>query len=199
MRTDVHAHLWSEGYLRLLESYGRREAVAHRGLGAGDSAQDLAARFALNDAAGIDHQILSVSPQGPYFADAGQAVTAARYANDHYAGLVRDHPARFAAFAALPLPLPHLDASLAELARALDELGMAGAGVTTDIFGRSLDDPAFTALFEEPDRLLLGTDFPYQNGPRLRRAVTFLTEALPPEQAERVLTAGAPLVRRREP
>ncbi|MEI5132142.1 hypothetical protein RB199_08115 [Streptomyces libani] len=53
-----------------------------------------------------DHQTLSVSPQGPYFADAGQAVTAARYANDHYAGLVRDHPTRFSAFAALPLPHP---------------------------------------------------------------------------------------------
>lgn len=42
----------------------------------------------MSAAAGIGHQILSVSPQGPYFADAGQAVTAARYANDHYAGLV---------------------------------------------------------------------------------------------------------------
>ncbi|WJY42329.1 hypothetical protein QT196_36590 [Streptomyces sp. P9-2B-2] len=59
MRTDVHAHLCSEGYLRLLESYGRQDAAAHRGLGAGDSAVELAARFAMNDAAGIDHQILS--------------------------------------------------------------------------------------------------------------------------------------------
>ncbi|WP_406482551.1 amidohydrolase family protein [Streptomyces platensis] len=48
------------------------------------------------------------------------------------------------------------------------------------------------------DRLLLGTDFPYQSGPRLRRAVEFLREALPPEQAEEVLTAGARLIRRHE-
>ncbi|MFK0261602.1 amidohydrolase family protein [Streptomyces angustmyceticus] len=150
MRTDVHAHLWSEDYLRLLESYGRRDAAAHRGLGAGDRPQELDARFAMNDAAGIDHQILSVSPQGPYSPDIRQAVTAARHANDHYAALVRDRPARFSAFAALPLP--HLDASLEELARALDELGMAGAGVTTDVLGRSLGDPASTPLLAELDR-----------------------------------------------
>ncbi|WP_405844277.1 hypothetical protein OG528_36145 [Streptomyces platensis] len=53
------------GLPRLPESYGRQDAAAHRGLGAGDSTADLAARFAMNDAAGIDHQILSVSPQGP--------------------------------------------------------------------------------------------------------------------------------------
>lgn len=313
MRTDVHAHLWSEDYLRLLESYGRRDAAAHRGLGAGDSPRELDARFAGNDAAGIDHQILSVSPQGPYFADPRQAVTAARHANDHYAALVRDWPGRFSAFAALPLP--HLDASLEELARALDDLGMAGAGVTTDVLGRSLGDPAFTPLLAEldrrggvlslhpsghdagspliaahrmrwmvgaptedtvcamhlilegvprrfprlriihshlggalpmllpraddhlpweapdvvekpteaarrmwydtvahghvpavraaadsygADRLLLGTDFPYQSGQQLRRAVSFIEEALPPERAEQVLTAGARLLSRRQ-
>ncbi|MGP8296954.1 amidohydrolase family protein [Streptomyces inhibens] len=311
MRTDVHAHLWSERYLRLLESYGRPDAAAHRGLGAGDSPRELDARFTMNDAAGIDHQILSVSPQGPYFADAGRSVTAARHANDHYAGLVRDRPARFSAFAGLPLP--HLDQSLTELARALDELGMVGVGVTTDVLGRSLADPAFTALFEEldrrggvlslhpsghdagspliaahrmrwmvgaptedticamhlilegvprrfprlriihahlggalpmllpraddhlpweapdvvekpteaarrmwydtvahghvpavraaadsygADRLMFGTDFPYQSGQRLRRAVSFIEEALPPEQADEVLTAGSRLLRR---
>ncbi|MFE0198754.1 amidohydrolase family protein [[Kitasatospora] papulosa] len=145
----MHAHLWSEDYLRLLESYGRADTGTQRGLGAGDSPAELDARFAMNDAAGIDHQILSVSPQTPYFPDETEAVTAARLANDHYAEVVRARPDRFSAFAALPLP--HLDASLEELARALDQLGMAGAGLTTSVLGRSLGDPLFRPLFEELD------------------------------------------------
>ncbi|NUK87629.1 hypothetical protein [Streptomyces lunaelactis] len=44
MRTDVHAHLWSEDYLRLLESYGREGTATQRGLGAGDSPAELDAR-----------------------------------------------------------------------------------------------------------------------------------------------------------
>ncbi|MEU3300346.1 amidohydrolase family protein [Streptomyces sp. NPDC006678] len=309
MRTDVHAHLWSEDYLRLLESYGRDDTATQRGLGAGDSPAELDARFTMNDAAGIDHQILSVSPQTPYFPDETEAVTAARLANNHYADVVHAWPTRFSAFAALPLP--HLDASLEELARALDELGMAGAGLTTSVLGRSLGDPAFRPLFEELDhrgsvlslhpagrdagspliaenrmrwmvgaptedticamhlmlegvpsrfprlrivnshlggalpmllpradqhvpweapdiaevpslaarrmyydtvahghepalraaaesfgagRLMLGTDFPYQTGEGLRRAVTFIEETLVPEEAEAVLEAGAGLL-----
>ncbi|MFJ6634383.1 amidohydrolase family protein [Streptomyces sp. NPDC091376] len=309
MRTDVHAHLWSEDYLRLLESYGRDDTATQRGLGADDSPAELDARFTMNDAAGIDHQILSVSPQTPYFPDETEAVTAARLANNHYADVVHAWPTRFSAFAALPLP--HLDASLEELARALDELGMAGAGLTTSVLGRSLGDPAFRPLFEEldhrgsvlslhpagrdagspliaenrmrwmvgaptedticamhlmlegvpsrfprlrivnshlggalpmllpradqhvpweapdiaemptlaarrmyydtvahghepalraaaesfgADQLMLGTDFPYQTGEGLRRAVTFIEETLVPEEAEAVLEAGAGLL-----
>lgn len=109
MRTDVHAHLWSEGYLHLLESYGREDTATQRGLGAGDGPAELDARFTMNDAAGIDHQILSVSPQTPYFPAEAEAVVAARLANDVYADVVRDWPQRFSAFAALPLPIstPH--------------------------------------------------------------------------------------------
>ncbi|MFF3322168.1 amidohydrolase family protein [Streptomyces sp. NPDC002889] len=311
MRTDVHAHLWSEGYLRLLESYGREDTATQRGLGAGDSPAELDARFTMNDAAGIDHQILSVSPQTPYFPAEAEAVIAARLANDVYADVVRDWPQRFSAFAALPLP--HLDAALEELVHALDDLGMAGVGLTTSVLGRSLGDPAFRPLFEEldhrgsvlslhpagrdagspliaenrmrwmvgapmedticamhlmlegiprryprlrivhshlggalpmllpradehvpweapdivemptvaarrmyydtvahghvpavraaadsygADRLMLGTDFPYQTGDGLRRAVDFIREALPPEEAEAVLKAGAELLPR---
>ncbi|MFE3492899.1 amidohydrolase family protein [Streptomyces sp. NPDC059175] len=309
MRIDVHAHLWSEDYLRLLESYGREDTATQRGLGAGDSPAELDARFAMNDAAGIDHQVLSVSPQSPYFPAEQEALAAARLANDHYAAVVRDHPERFSAFATLPLP--HLDASLGEMARALDDLRMAGVGVTTSVLGRSLGDPFFWPLFEElnlraaclsihpagrdagspliarnrmrwmvgapmedticamhlilegvpnrfprvrivhshlggalpmllpradehvrweapdvdmmpthaarfmyydtvahghapalraaadsygVDRLVLGTDFPYQTGAALRRAVVSIEETLTPEAAEEVLTAGEELL-----
>ena len=149
MRIDVHAHLWTDEYLDLVESYGQDTSV-HRGLGAGGGAQELEARFALMDSAGVDRQVLSVSPRVPHLADRAQAVNAARLANDQYAGFADRYPERFSAFAALPLP--HMDAALAELARGLDELGMLGATVTTDVLGVPLADASLEPLWQELDR-----------------------------------------------
>ncbi|MFI9504389.1 amidohydrolase family protein [Nocardia sp. NPDC052566] len=147
---DIHAHLWTGEYLDLLASYGRTGTEVHRGLGAGATAAELEARFALNDSAGVGHQILSVSPAVPHFANESHAVHAAQYVNDLYADLVAQYPERFSAFAALPLP--HLDSALKELTRALDELHMVGATVTTDVLGKALTEPEFAPLFEELNR-----------------------------------------------
>jgi predicted TIM-barrel fold metal-dependent hydrolase len=151
MRIDVHAHLWTDEYLDLVESYGNTVVSAsHRGQGAGATAAELAARFALMDEAGVDRQVLSVTPSAPHFAERGHAVDAARRANDLYAQLVERHPRRFAAFAAVPLP--HIDAALAEVARGLDELAMAGVAITTDVLGASPADPSLAPFYAELDR-----------------------------------------------
>jgi aminocarboxymuconate-semialdehyde decarboxylase len=150
MRIDVHAHLWTDDYLDLLVRYGKTSAEEHRGLGADATARDLDARCMMMDAAGVDLQVLSASPQLPTFAEESHAVEAARHVNDLYADLVREHPGRFAAFAAVPLP--HVEAALDELGRALDDLGMIGAAVATSTLGRSIADPAWDPLFAELDR-----------------------------------------------
>ncbi|WP_214322644.1 amidohydrolase family protein [Nonomuraea sediminis] len=150
MRIDVHAHLWSRPYLDLLERFGNTVTGVHRGLGAGPTEQELEARFALMASAGIDLQVLSATPASPHFADQADAVQAARVVNDEYAELVRRFPDRFMAFASLPFP--HTDAALVELDRALGELGMPGAAVTTSVLGRSLTDPAFLPVYAELDR-----------------------------------------------
>jgi predicted TIM-barrel fold metal-dependent hydrolase len=150
MRIDVHAHLWTDEYLDLVASYGKADTATQRGLGAGMSKSDIAARFALMDASGIDLQVLSVSPQVPHFEDETQAVTAARMTNDLYAEAVRRWPTRFAAFAALPLP--HVKAALRELDRALGEPGMLGVTITSSILGRSIADAQFDPIYEELDR-----------------------------------------------
>ncbi|AJT41061.1 amidohydrolase family protein [Psychromicrobium lacuslunae] len=145
MTTDVHAHLWSEEYLELLARLGRPDLDAHRGLSAGASVEELRGRFKQMDSAGIDRQILSVTPLAPHFQDLNSAVEAARFSNQEYAELVERHPDRFAAFASLPLP--HVEEALIELDHALDELGMIGVAVTTDILGASLSDPGFEPIF----------------------------------------------------
>jgi aminocarboxymuconate-semialdehyde decarboxylase len=98
----------------------------------------------------VDLQVLSVPPVSPHLADEAAAVRAARLVNDEYADVVARYPGRFRALAALPLP--HADAALKELTRALDDLGAVGAAVTTSVLGRGLGDPVFEPVYEELNR-----------------------------------------------
>ena len=147
---DVHAHLWTDEYLDLVTSFGKTDTGIQRGRGAGTGQAEMDKRFATMDAAGVDLQVLSVSPQFPHFENKEHAVIAARKANDMYADAVRRWPKRFAAFAAMPLP--HLDESLKEIDRAIGQFGMHGVALPTDVIGRSIADPAFTPLYEELNR-----------------------------------------------
>jgi len=149
MPIDVHAHFWTDAYLDKVAALGHNDTAGQRGMGAGDGAE-LDARLALMDRAGVAMQVLSASPQLPHGLDQAAAIDAARYVNDQYADLVARHPGRFAAFASLPLP--HLDASFAELGRALDDLGMVGAAMTTTILDQALVDSPAAQLFAELDR-----------------------------------------------
>ncbi len=150
MRIDVHAHYFPDEYLDLLKRFGDDTTDMARGLGAGGSQAELEARFELMEAANVQMQLLSVSPQLPSFADKASAIEGARLANDLYADLVQRYPRRFVALAALPLP--HMEAALAEMSRALDGLGMAGVTITTSVLGRALVDPVFEPLYTELDR-----------------------------------------------
>jgi 6-methylsalicylate decarboxylase len=149
MRIDVHAHYWTEDYLDLLVDLGKADAVMARGLGAGGGAE-LEARLRLMDRAEVEQQVLSACPQLPYGGDAQKAAPAARFVNDQYAELVQRHRDRFRAFAALPMP--HLEESLAEMSRALDELGMAGVAMNTTVLDRALVAPGHEPIFAELNR-----------------------------------------------
>jgi 6-methylsalicylate decarboxylase len=146
MRIDVHAHYWTDDYLDLVAGLGKTGTAAQRGTGAGDGSE-LDARLRLMDRAGVDMQVLSAAPQLPYASDPQQARAAARFVNDQYAELVSRHRDRFRAFAATPMP--HVGESIAEMGRALDELGMAGVVMNTTVLGRALADPGFEPVFAE--------------------------------------------------
>jgi len=122
LRIDVHAHVWTDDYLDLVQSFGNKDTSVQRGKGAGPNEAEMEKRFAQMDASKVSMQILSICPQAPHFEDKAHAVAAARKANDMYAETVRRWPKRFRAFAALPLP--HVDESLKELDRALGQLGL---------------------------------------------------------------------------
>ncbi len=149
MRIDVHAHYWTEGYLDLLADLGKADAGAARGIGAGGGAE-LEARLRLMDRAGVEIQVLSACPQSPYGQDKQKAARAASFVNDQYAELAGRQPGRFRAFAALPMP--HVDESVGEMGRALDELHMAGVAMNTTVLGRALVEPDYEPVFAELNR-----------------------------------------------
>jgi aminocarboxymuconate-semialdehyde decarboxylase len=148
MRIDVHAHYWTDNYLGMLVGLGKTDTATQRGIGAGDGAE-LDARLRLMDRAGVDLQVLSPAPQLPYGADANLAAAAARYVNDEYAAVVAAHPDRFRAFAATPMP--DIEVAIAEIRRALDELGMVGVTMNTSVLDRAITDPDFEPIFAELD------------------------------------------------
>jgi predicted TIM-barrel fold metal-dependent hydrolase len=151
LRIDTHAHYFPTQYLDRLDGYGAKStAAAHRLTVSNQEPKNLDARFKMMDRAGIEMQVISCSNVFPYFENEANAVDAARLANDLYADLVREYPAKFAAFACTPLP--HIDASLKEIQRGLDELGLAGITVATFALGKSIADAAFEPIFAELNR-----------------------------------------------
>ena len=100
------------------------------------------------DRAGIEFCVLSLTSPGVQgIADAAKATTVAQAANDYAAKLIRQHPDRFSAFAAVPLQQP--ETAAAELRRAVNELDLKGVlvngytnlGSADDI--QYLDHPTF--------------------------------------------------------
>ena len=147
MRIDVHAHHYPDKYIGCV---ARLRGETNFRIRAPGAAVTLEQRVDLLNQSGIRVQILSVGAQQPYGTDANEAIGAAKLGNDLYAEVCARHGGHFAAFAALPLP--HRDPALAELARALDDLGMVGVNLGCSVAGRALDAPEFEPLFAELDR-----------------------------------------------
>ena len=105
---------------------------------------DVGVKLATMDANAIAMTALSINDPGPeWFGADGPAV--ARMLNDFVAGIVREHPTRF--FGLCVLPLQDMRASIAELDRAVQKLGMKGVLLYTNLAGRFPDEPEFRPLF----------------------------------------------------
>jgi uncharacterized protein len=103
-------------------------------------------RLAAMDAAGIDMQVLSLNAPGTELLDAAEALAVSRDTNAFLADAVKKHPARFAAFAALPTMVP--DKAAEELDRTVRQSGFKGTMINGHVRGRYLDDKFFWPIFE---------------------------------------------------
>lgn len=157
---DVHAHAVLEASFGTAGRFGpeltaepdgtplfrigdyRLRGVRYRG----SAFMDVDVRLAAMDRAGIDWQLLSPNPL-TYFhhIPAEEAIRFCRGCNDALAALVALHPERLGTAAALPMQ--HIPAAIAELKRAVGELGMRAAYIGTG-FPHGLDDPAMDPFYE---------------------------------------------------
>jgi 6-methylsalicylate decarboxylase len=144
LRIDTHRHLIPPDYRKALQKAGIAEAGG-RELPAWSPEASLQAMAEL----GVGTAILSVSTPGTTFlSDPADAAALARNLNDYTAELATAQPDRFGFFATVPMP--HIDITIAETIRALDNLKADGVVLLANNAGTYLgedgQDPLFTAL-----------------------------------------------------
>jgi predicted TIM-barrel fold metal-dependent hydrolase len=143
---DVHHHVVPDFYRRCLQDAGLASPIP----GVEYPRWHPDASLEMLDALNASAAVVSVTEPGVYFADAQRALRLARRLNEYLAGLLADHPDRFGAFAVLPLP--DIDAALAEIEYALDTLGLDGVGLLTNYRGAYVGDAALDPVLAELNR-----------------------------------------------
>jgi predicted TIM-barrel fold metal-dependent hydrolase len=142
IRIDAFSHIAPKKYVEAFQKLYSNAAF-------NQPLWDMDQRFQMMDRLGNISQVLTlVTPALEVIEDSQKALGLAMIANDGIAELIVKYPARFAAGAAA-LPLNNMDASLKELDRAINKLGLKGAQIFTSISGKPLDAPEFTPLYEE--------------------------------------------------
>jgi uncharacterized protein len=148
---------------RLRQAHTRRvEGKDLGGIQAG--ASNPLARLGDLDTEGIDVQVVygSLALSVTTIPDTGFAIALARALNDYYAAFGAAAPARLRAMAVVPLQ--DVEASVAELRRAVEELGLLGATVPPNVAGRNLDHGEFDPLWAEAQRLDVPVSVHWGNG-----------------------------------
>ena len=146
-RIDVHNHITPPEYVRALGA----ERLFNGSAGSRRATYEWSPTVAIEamDQGGTATAITSV-----YYSSAlaghADAPRVARACNEYAAGLARDYPGRFGHFATLPMP--DVDASLEEIAYALDVLKLDGVEMCTSYGRRWLGDESFAPVFEELNR-----------------------------------------------
>jgi predicted TIM-barrel fold metal-dependent hydrolase len=145
LRIDTHHHIIPPDYRNALRKAGIDEA-------GGRALPDLSPEGSLQAMADLDvaTAIFSVSAPGTTFLpSAADAAALARDLNDYTANLVASQSDRFGFFATIPMP--HLDDSVAETVRALDDLKADGVVLLANNAGTYLGEDGQDELFATLD------------------------------------------------
>jgi predicted TIM-barrel fold metal-dependent hydrolase len=145
-KLDVHAHYLPEPYRQALERAGHGQPDGMPQI----PAWSAAGHVALMDRLGIAAALLSVSSPGVHLADGAATRELAREVNEAGRRAVVDHPGRFGLLGSLPLP--DVDAAMAEITRCVDDLEVDGFVLLTHVGDTYLGDPEWDPVFAELDR-----------------------------------------------
>jgi len=151
---DMHAHLSPERYKHAVRTkgdwYGLDEGPGE--LLFGKFAQSLPERISNMDALGVDMQLITPTI-GFYQYDNELEMTKRiqRECNDEIAETVQAHPTRFAGMATVPMQ--DTPSAIAEMERAMVDLGLKGVILSDHVMGRTYDDPDFLPFFAAAEEL----------------------------------------------
>jgi aminocarboxymuconate-semialdehyde decarboxylase len=170
MIIDFQAHIFPPAYLEEIErldgavvleppdphsgmSYFYDKTLKCRINTATFEGQNIERRLEHMDRLGIDIHVLTIPAPGADRFEGDGAVRVARAANDAIAAISRQHPKRFVGFFTLPTCSPR--ASLDELERSVNELGLEGFGCFANLNGQALDRAELFPIYERLARYRL--------------------------------------------
>ena len=149
-RIDAYSHISSLKFLDALEKAEGRTPAVNAAIRRKPSITDFKTRLGLLDRNAIDIHVLVPVPWLEAFPrvakDRAVAPQMARLMNDELAAFVANDPKRFRGVALLPSVDP--EAMVAELRRAVKELGFLGAFVPVGPTAKRMDHPDFEPLYK---------------------------------------------------
>ncbi|WP_075219619.1 amidohydrolase family protein [Acuticoccus yangtzensis] len=147
MHLDAFTHFFPPAYFARMQELVSNKGSIKRWLNL-PTLWDLEARRKMVGSFADYQQILTNSmPPVEFVASPQDSPELARIGNDGLAELVAKYPDEFPAFAA-SLPMNNPEAAVAEVNRAIGELGAVGVQIHTNVNGRPLDEAAFFPIFE---------------------------------------------------
>ena len=146
MKLDVHAHFVPDGYRAALQRTGHDHPDGMPAI----PEWSAATHIEVMDRLGIAASLLSISSPGVHLGDGTTTGALAREVNEAGRRAVVDYPSRFGLLASLPLP--DVDAAMAEIAHCCARLDVDGFVLLTNIGGTYVSDPSFEPVWRELDR-----------------------------------------------
>ena len=162
MKIDIHTHVLPENWPNLKEKYGYGGWIQleHQKTGCAhmikddnffreikSNCWDPDSRISECNHSNVDVQILSTVPiMFSYWAKAKDTLDISKLLNDHLGEIISEYPKRFGGLGTLPLQ--DTDLAIGELERCINDIGLSGIQIGSNVNGKNLNDESLFPVFE---------------------------------------------------
>ena len=167
MKIDIHTHILPENWPNLKEKYGYGGWIQldHHKKGCANMLKDgqffrevesncWSPEIRISECKNhnVNVQILSTVPaMFSYWAKDDDALDLSKLLNDHIANIINEYPKRFGGLGTVPLQNP--DLAISELERCMNDLGLFGIQIGSNVNGINLNDDKLFPFFEAASEL----------------------------------------------